>query len=112
MPENYHNKQNLRLTHRQMIAQLLETGPHSCRELSQMTHQSEKQVLEHLEHLRLSLDRRGLTLSIEPAVCRHCDFIFKNRQRLAKPGKCPKCRHTGIEPPLYTITGAEHDSTS
>ena len=107
MPEKRCDNHNLNMTHRQEIEKLLEAGPYSCRELSQLIHQSEKQVLEHLEHLRLSLTRQGLTLLIDPAVCRHCGFIFIKRQRLAKPGKCPECRQTGIEPPLYSITSGK-----
>jgi hypothetical protein len=44
-------------------------------------------------------------LVIEPALCRHCGFVFEQRTRLAKPGKCPQCRRSGIEAPLYVIKG-------
>jgi len=92
-------------TVRQRLQAELEKETLDCRELSQRLHQSEKEILEHLDHLRLSLRQQAKRLKIEPAVCRRCGFSFDDRSRLTKPGKCPKCRHTGIEPPLFYIAG-------
>lgn len=103
MPELLHTLANAQATLRQHLTRELEGQLLSCRELSQAVHQSEKQVLEHLEHLRLSLRQQGKKLATTPAICRNCDYLFSQRSRLAKPGKCPVCRHTGIEPPLFTI---------
>lgn len=103
MPETGRRAETGEMTPRQKIDRLLREGVYSCRELSQAVHQSEKEVLDHLEHLRASARARGLRLLIEPAVCRHCGFTFAKRTRLAKPGRCPECRRTGIEPPLYRI---------
>lgn len=103
MPEIDNNISINKMTCRQKILSLLETGPHTCRELSQSVHQSEKEILDHLEHLRITLQARGMVLLINPARCRHCEFVFENRTRLTKPGKCPRCRQTGIEPPVYSI---------
>ncbi|NIQ97700.1 MAG: transcriptional regulator, partial [Desulfuromonadales bacterium] len=82
---------------------VLDGGFHSCRDLSQSCHQSEKEIIAHLEHLRLSLRQQGKKLVIDPATCRKCGYAFDHRTRLAKPGKCPACRATSIEPPLFTI---------
>ena len=103
MPELYDEKNNDKMTIRQRIQLELEIGFLSCRELSQLVHQSEKEVRDHLEHLRLSLRQQEKNLIIDPPVCRKCGFVFEQRSRLAKPGKCPTCRHTGIEPPFFSI---------
>jgi len=103
MPEHDFQESADRQTCRQMIAELLMEGPRSCRELSQLVHQSEKEVVGHLEHLRKSLRSKGLRLVIDPAVCRKCDYTFDQRTRLSKPGRCPECRQSTIEPPLYSI---------
>ncbi len=91
------------LTVRQQLQQVLAHGPLSCRELSQQLRRSEKEILDHLAHLRLSLQHQGRKLEIIAAACHRCGYTFDHRQRLGKPGKCPACRHTGIEPPLFCI---------
>lgn len=59
---------------------------------------SEKQLQGHLENLHKQVE-----LSITPARCAKCGFEFKDRRRTRKPGKCPRCRSTFIEEPLYSI---------
>jgi predicted Zn-ribbon and HTH transcriptional regulator len=40
---------------------------------------------------------------VEPARCQVCGFVFKKRDRLTSPGRCPSCRSSRIEEPLFTI---------
>ena len=105
MPEPDLNNENMEMTIRQQLMHDLREGSWSCRDLSQNLHQTEKTIMDHLEHIRLSLRSHGLTLQIDPAVCRHCGFIFQPRAKLTRPGRCPECRNNEIEPPLYTIKG-------
>ena len=103
MPDHQDKIHEQKNTVRQQIRNELENGFLSCRDLSQILHQSEKEVLAHLDHLRLSLRQQEKKLVIDPAVCRKCNYTFDHRSRLAKPGKCPDCRGTSIEPPLFSI---------
>jgi len=40
-----------------------------------------------------------------PSECTKCGFTFEDRNRLKKPGKCPKCRSERIDEPAYTLRG-------
>ncbi|HEX9022618.1 MAG TPA: transcriptional regulator [Geobacteraceae bacterium] len=92
-------------TIRRTITQLLEEHPRSVRELSVAAHIPEKEVLSHLEHIRMTHRQDGPHLTLTPASCRKCGFIFSKRERLARPGKCPVCRNEQITPPLYGMGG-------
>lgn len=84
-------------TIRQQLLDQLEDGPFSAAELSRLTRQSEREVLDHLEHLL----RAGKVRTL-PASCAGCGFRFEKRTRSKKPGKCPQCRSTRIRPPRFT----------
>ncbi|MFH0825598.1 MAG: hypothetical protein V2B18_22820, partial [Pseudomonadota bacterium] len=64
----------------------------------------EKEALEHLTHVVRSADN-SFTVIVEPARCLKCDFLFKKRERLTTPGKCPICRSEHISDPAYRLTG-------
>jgi predicted Zn-ribbon and HTH transcriptional regulator len=64
----------------------------------------EKEVFDHLLHIRKSLNRRSRSLIVTPSECRKCGFVFRERQRLSKPGRCPNCRGESISYPLFSIT--------
>lgn len=87
-------------TVRQQIIEYLQGPPVSVGMLSAEVGLSEKQVLEQLESLT-----KQVKLAIMPARCGKCGFAFKDRRRARKPGKCPQCRSTHIEEPLYSISG-------
>jgi len=90
-------------TLRHEIALLLQKETLSARDISGEVRISEKEVLEHLEHIRTALHKSGGRLHITPAVCRRCGFAFRKRERLAKPGRCPVCQGEQIEPPLFSL---------
>jgi predicted Zn-ribbon and HTH transcriptional regulator len=90
-------------TVRQSIIALLERETLSARELSSLVHVGEKEVIDHLEHIRTASRHEKPHLKVVPAVCKRCGFSFKKRERLAKPGKCPVCRNEQIVEPLYTL---------
>jgi len=46
----------------------------------------------------------GYRVEITPARCRHCGLVFR-KDKLGKPGTCPRCRETWISPPLVHIEG-------
>ncbi len=88
-------------TLRETLKRLLRAAPLSVRELSAQLGLPEKAVLSHLHHLQRSL--KGERLVVEPAVCRQCGFVFRKRERLSKPGRCPRCKGENIEPPRLRI---------
>ncbi len=75
----------------------------TARELSARVGISEKDVAGHLEHLQRSLRAGGAALDLLPAECLACGFVFKDRARLTRPGSCPECRSTRIDPPAFRI---------
>jgi len=87
-------------TIRHLIKSLLESGELNAREISSEAGISEKDIYPHLEHVRKS---EGHNFILTPSVCNRCGFIFHKRDRLKKPGKCPKCRSESIEAPRYSI---------
>lgn len=90
-------------TVRHYIAALLEEGTYSAKELSQVIRIPEKDVCDHLEHLQRTLGKGDRHLVVICASCRHCGFVFKKRDRLTKPGKCPSCRSIHIQAPAFHI---------
>lgn len=89
-------------TVRQEIADLLIKDKFTTREISQALRIREKDVIEHLEHIARSASRKS-RFYIEPSVCRKCGFVFKNRERLRSPGRCPICRNEAITEPGFWI---------
>ncbi len=90
-------------TVRQEIVSVLEGSTLSARDISINVGVREKEVCEHLGHIQRSLERRGLELVVTPAECRKCGFVFRKRDRLTRPGKCPVCKGQSIEEPLFSI---------
>ena len=62
----------------------------------------QKDAEDDLKHLIKSLNHTDDRLVVTPAYCRKCDFTF-NKDKLHKPGKCPKCHGTWIQGPLFDI---------
>ncbi len=75
----------------------------TAKDLSALVGISEKDVAGHLEHLEKSLRAGGAALEVIPSECLACGFVFKDRKRLTRPGSCPECRSTRIEPPAFRI---------
>jgi len=85
-------------TIRQQIIDCLRHGPVSIGELAAEIGLPEKQLQEHLDGLH-----KQVRLVIVPARCVGCGFEFTTRRRTRKPGRCPKCRGTRIQEPLFRI---------
>ena len=88
---------------REAIRSELLRGPATARELSERVSIREKDVAEHLEHLEKSLRARGEKLVVDPASCIACGYAFARRARLSRPGSCPECGSTRIDPPAFRI---------
>jgi len=56
-------------------------------------------IEEDLRHAIRSARAAGERVTIEPARCKQCGFLFDAE----KSGKCPECRGTRIYEPLISI---------
>ncbi len=90
-------------TIRQNIISVIKGRTLSARGISAEVKVSEKEVYGHLEHIQKTINKGELTLVIIPAECRKCGFIFRKREKLKKPGKCPVCNSELIQEPLFSI---------
>jgi transcriptional regulator len=87
-------------TLRHEIVGLLREEGLAAREISEQLGAGEKDVLEHLEHIRIALHG---SLVLEPAYCLTCGFVFKKRERLKGPGRCPVCKSEHVAEPRFSI---------
>ena len=90
-------------TLRHEIATLIAKETLSARDISAQVGIPEKEVYDHLEHIRTALHKRGGRFLVTPPLCRKCGFEFRKRERLKKPGKCPACQGEQIDSPLFFI---------
>ncbi|MFW5640725.1 MAG: transcriptional regulator [Thermodesulfobacteriota bacterium] len=90
-------------TIRQQIIDLLTQESYDVRELSQALRISEKEVASHLDHVNKSVASQKRKLQVNPATCAECGFTFKDRKRLTKPSRCPKCKSQRIQSPRYRV---------
>ncbi len=90
-------------TLRRRIVTLLKEGPLSGRDLSNELRIPERDVYEHLEHIRKTMNKGEYGFVVLPARCTKCGFVFRKRGRLKKPGKCPMCRSESVEEPVFSV---------
>ena len=93
-------------TLRQQIIELLTDGEMDARELSQEVGIKEKEVVAHLCHIARSLAVKGRKLTIRPAECLICGYVFEKRQRFTRPGRCPRCKKSHLLSPGFYITNS------
>jgi len=88
---------------RQRIVALLSEHELDARELAQELGLKEKEVYEHLEHVERSLAASGGRFIITPSRCLLCGYVFADRKRLTRPGRCPQCRRSKLQNPSFRI---------
>ena len=92
------------LTIRQLIMQSITGTLYSSRQLAELVGVPERQVEDHLTHITKSVARdRTRRFVLEPSRCRDCGFVFRDRTRLTRPSRCPRCRSEALSPPRYGI---------
>lgn len=94
-------------TIRKHIIALVEEETLSAKDISQFTRIPEKDVCDHLEHIRKTLNKNNRRLVTIPAQCEKCGFAYRKRDRFSKPGKCPLCHSSLIYPPRFHILKTE-----
>jgi predicted Zn-ribbon and HTH transcriptional regulator len=90
-------------TIRQQMIVLLKERDLGARELSQAIGIREKQVYEHLPHVARSAGAQKSRLLIRPFRCLACGFLFQDRKRFTRPSRCPHCKSSRLEDPIYRI---------
>ena len=91
-------------TVRQHIIELLTNEEMDARELSREVGVNEKEAIGHLTHIARSLAVKGKKLAIRPAECLLCGYVFETRQRFTRPGRCPHCKKSHLQHPIFFIT--------
>ena len=89
-------------TIREEIAELIRQKRLCANEISRKLCVQEKDVYHHLEHIARSAGG-GEAFHVEPAVCLSCGFVFRDRKRLKRPGRCPRCRGERITRPSFFL---------
>jgi predicted Zn-ribbon and HTH transcriptional regulator len=90
-------------TIRQQMITLLSQGKYSARDLSHMLSIQEKEVYSHLSHIARSVASQSHTLIVIPSRCLICEYVFDERKRFTRPGRCPRCKGERIEHPRYEV---------
>ncbi len=93
-----------RVTVRKEIEEVLRGGRFSAREISTLVRVSEREVYGHLGHIQRAAHKGGYQLNVTPAECKGCGFVFRKRDRLTRPGRCPVCHGGPITEPLFSIS--------
>ncbi|WP_155319747.1 transcriptional regulator [Desulfosarcina alkanivorans] len=90
-------------TPRQQIMDRLRQESMTALELSQALRLPEKDVYRHLAHVQKTIAGRRGKLTVTPSSCRACGYTFTDRRRLTRPGRCPRCRESRIDHPVFRI---------
>jgi len=90
-------------TIRHRIIAILLTHPGTARQISAELRLPEREIYDHLEHIRRTMHSGVYRLVVQPAICEKCGFSFRKRERLKRPGKCPICRSESITEPLFSV---------
>jgi hypothetical protein len=96
------HQDNVKTTRQQMIA-LLNENDMSARELSQAIGIREKEVYEHLPHIARSATAQRKKVIIRPSCCLTCGYVFKDRRRFTRPSRCPRCKRSHLQEPMYRV---------
>ena len=89
------------MTRRQQIIEILEKQKSTAQHLTNIFETTLKDILEDLEHIGKSIKPKKLKTI--PAYCKSCNFVFKERDRVSKPSKCPRCKSEWIEAQIFWI---------
>lgn len=83
------------MTVRRTLIELLTREPRSASSLARELGLRRQELEEDLRHAIRSARAAGNAVTVVPAQCRSCGFVF-DTERLVKPGKCPSCKGSRI----------------
>jgi len=87
---------------RKQLIEFLLDHPHSVAEIAHEMDMTPRDVEDDLKHLLRSSKHGEYHAILLPARCRQCGFTFR-KDKLRKPGKCPRCKHTWIQEPRLSF---------
>lgn len=94
------------LTIRRQMIDLLSDNEMTDRDLSQALGIPEKEVYGHLSHIARSLAPMRKKVRITPVRCLSCGYVFRDRKRWSRPGRCPRCKESHLQRPGYAVVDA------
>ena len=83
------------MTRRRDLLALLAQGPRTASSLARELGFDRRDIEEELRHAVRSARAEGHDLTIEPARCKDCGFLF-SADKHTKPGRCPSCTRTRV----------------
>ncbi len=89
------------MTRRQEIIGILLKEEKSAQELANQFKVDLNEIMEDLQHIKRTIKPKKLLT--RPPYCRKCKFIFKERIKVKRPSKCPRCKSEWIMAPLFRI---------
>jgi len=89
------------MTRRQQIIEILQQNKQSAQQLANYFQCELREIIEDLQHIEKSIKPKKLKST--PACCKSCNFVFKERSKISKPGKCPRCKSEWIEAQMFFI---------
>ena len=90
------------MTRREDIEQVLKKKSMTVKELAQHFGVAFDEIVQDLQHIKHSV-RPPFKFSFLPAQCRECGFLFKDREKLRRPSKCPTCTSPSIDEARFVI---------
>jgi predicted Zn-ribbon and HTH transcriptional regulator len=90
------------MTVRKAIIALLSEKKMSLRDIALYFRITPKEVSEDLLHIGQSTYPKQ-ELRMEIPVCRTCGYMFKDRKKITRPSRCPKCKKEAITEPKFWI---------
>lgn len=91
------------MTVRRQIIEVLKEENMSALDLSQLIGIREREVYDHLDHIKRTISGKRESLVVTPSNCLKCGYEFTRRARLTKPSRCPLCKGTRLTRPTYRI---------
>ena len=99
------------MTRRRDIVALLSAGPRTASSLARELGVPRRDIEDELWHAVRSARAEGHRLTIEPARCKDCGFLFAE-DRLAKPGRCASCKGSRLFEALLRLTSRDTGSSA
>jgi transcriptional regulator len=97
-------------TLRQRMAALLSENEMTARDLSQALGIREREVFDHLSHIARTVAAQGGRLTVLPILCLSCGWVFQERKRFTRPSRCPRCKKSHMEAPVYRLSFSRRDT--
>jgi len=85
------------------ILEMLKKSSYTAKQLADIFECDLREIIEDLEHVFKTAKMLGLRMVAQSAQCNSCGFVFKEREKLRTPSKCPECRSEDIKEPVFRI---------